>query len=648
MVCPRCKQESFPPVDFCSRCGFSFLGTRALDAPPSPPPHEGLLGQVVNGKYRVISILGEGGFGVVYKVELLLFETGNIFALKLLHPALSQDVHFRRRFLREAGLAMALIHENTIQIREFGQTEDGQLFFTMDYCEGEPLKTVIAREGFLNVNRTLHITRQILSVMKLAHARGIIHRDLKPENIFIEKDSGGAERVKVGDFGLAKSFVVSGVVAGGKGKGARGPLLAGDDITRGAILGTPRYMSPEQALGKDNLDDRSDLYSIGVVLHEMLYGQVPGEGAASFPVPLDPSSTAIQTPVSNPPHSVPEAVWKVVQKALQTNREDRFQNADEFLGAINSLPQYTPTYSSGSAQARTRGAKPRFLFLGVLIGATGIFGVYRMGLHHHSLFDFLRAREVPDVNRLVSVPGEVALATSADVASLGNGTGGKEAVSGLFPREGVKAYIQYRKGDVLRFQSYGRKENWEREIVFKIEDEPTKGTFTGRVTPGDRTFTWIVDEKENVFYQEFVVLSPMTGALTDQQRRDMLRLPPPDTPLGGDFIDGGLRMHAVPVDLEPPRKHPRISKFLQCLLVESLEEGRVHYHYYQTGKGLVGIEVYETRPNDNATPLPGNRERPVYARYLVEVTHAEAPEEALEDVSEDAPEDVSEDAPSGN
>src|SRR2546422_464809 len=83
----------------------------------------------------------------------------------------------RRRFLREAGLAMALIHENTIQIREFGQTDDGHLFFTMDYCEGEPVKAVIAREGFVNVNRALHITRQILSVMKLAHARGIIHRD---------------------------------------------------------------------------------------------------------------------------------------------------------------------------------------------------------------------------------------------------------------------------------------------------------------------------------------------------------------------------------------------------------------------------------------------------------------------------------------
>ena len=157
-ACPRCKEENTGHGDFCPRCGFSFLETRAGDG-PAPSSSTDLVGTVINGKYRVLSVLGEGGFGIVYKVELLLFDTANIFALKLLHPALSQDRTFRRRFLREAGLAMSLIHENTIQIREFGQTDDGHLFFTMDYCTGEPLKNVIQRERYLTVNRALVIVR---------------------------------------------------------------------------------------------------------------------------------------------------------------------------------------------------------------------------------------------------------------------------------------------------------------------------------------------------------------------------------------------------------------------------------------------------------------------------------------------------------
>src|SRR5690606_15169635 len=255
---PRCKKETPRRLERCQGCGFSIRETRAYELEPRVE-RDTMIGRVINDKYRVVSVLGEGGFGVVYKVEFLLFDSSNTFALKLLHPTLSQDPKFRRRFLREAALAMQLIHENTIQIREFGRTEDGNLFFTMDYCEGEPLNVVLAREQFLSVNRALGISLQILSVMTQAHSRGIMHRDLKPENVFLERlpstATGRVNRfercrdfVKVGDFGLAKSYRDSASVT---------------DITYGGIIGTPRYMSPEQARGCDDLDHRSDLYSIG-------------------------------------------------------------------------------------------------------------------------------------------------------------------------------------------------------------------------------------------------------------------------------------------------------------------------------------------------------------------------------------------------
>ena len=161
--CPRCKRETPRRLERCRFCGFSFRETRSFESAVTASP-DALIGTVINDKYRVVSVLGQGGFGVVYRVEFLLFESRSTFALKLLHPALSRDPKFRRRFLREAALTMRLVHENTIQIREFGKTDDGSLFFTMDFCEGEPLSAVLDRERFLSLHRALGITRQILSV----------------------------------------------------------------------------------------------------------------------------------------------------------------------------------------------------------------------------------------------------------------------------------------------------------------------------------------------------------------------------------------------------------------------------------------------------------------------------------------------------
>ena len=597
VVCPRCRETCAPAAEQCSRCGFSFLETRAVEAPSRTAP-DALVGQVINGKYRVTSVLGEGGFGVVYKVELILFETGNVFALKLLHPALSRDSTFRRRFLREAALALSLVHENTIQIREFGQTEDGHLFFTMDFCRGEPLKTIIAREGFLTVNRALTIVRQILSVMKLAHARGIIHRDLKPENVFIERDTAGRDFVKVGDFGLAKSFTPQDdsvpVLPHGQRISPRPP--GGEDITRGGIVGTPRYMSPEQARGEE-LDGRSDLFSIGVMLHEMLYGVVPAErpGGLSGQTPLDV-------------HSVPEGVKRILRRTLEPRRDDRCQSAGELLDAICGLPTYTPTYiddSRAPARQRSRWSRKRLalgaaLVLlvcgltagGLILGGVDLFGgrTSGWGFARVSYPPGLQSSQSAPLPQVVSAPKALELEKGPAPSIVQ-----RPASFSPFPRDGVRAYLSFKKGEVLKYQGYREGMVLDREFIYEITDEPAPGVYAVKVTPGDRKLLWIVDEAENAFYQEFTLPDRETGQLTDTVKRAWLRLPMPDAVVDGDFNHSDIRVHAESVDLMAPRGHPHCEIFAGCLLVEFREEDRLHYHYYQEQRGLVGIEVYELR-----------------------------------------------------
>ncbi len=616
--CPRCKEPGLLASDYCARCGFSFSETRSLEEPPVANPG-GLVGQVINGKYRVLSILGEGGFGVVYKVELLLFDTANCFALKLLHPSLSQDKNFRRRFLREAGLAMALIHENTIQIREFGQTEDGQLFFTMDYSPGEPVKAMIVREGFLNVNRALHITRQVLSVMKLAHSRGIIHRDLKPENIFLEKDTEGRDFVKVGDFGLAKSFG-NGEDALARRRVGRAPSPS-EDISRGAILGTPRYMSPEQALGRDDLDDRSDLYSIGIVLYEMLYGQVPAERMSAETVGLE-----LRTPLPQPGHEVPPAVWEVVRKALCIPRESRYQSAGEFIEALNALPQYTPTYAESDVRrrGRARGSLWSYAAVGALAFGAAVVAVrWRSGLgpwpwggdwKEESRIAYPKPRGglVPPGNLTRGSASPTPLASSVAEA--------RAQVERLPLSIQVAAYFAIEVSDEFVYQTY-RSGIIDREIVYKVLEEPERGVFTVSVSPGDRKFQWIVDSKKNTVSQEFLLPNAGTGALTEVHRQQLLALPGPDDIVRRQYAALGNELVAFlePVELVLPETDPKVRKiatYAECLRVESRDGARVRYAYYQEGAGLVGMEVYESQ--EAALKPPGERPAPLYARYLVE------------------------------
>src|SRR5690606_1408095 len=232
-----------------------------------------MLGRVVAGRYRVQRKLGEGGMGRVYLAEHV--RMGRRCALKVLNPGLLNSSDAISRFAREAASASRINHRNVASIYDFGETVDGITYLAMEYAEGERLSTLIAREGPFPAERAIAIARQVTDALVTAHELGIVHRDLKPDNIIISRARDGSDLVKVVDFSIAKA--THGVDT---------------QLTRtGFVIGTPRYMSPEQVSG-DPVDGRSDIYSLGCIVYEMLVGQPAFDG---------PTAELIQRRLTEPP-----------------------------------------------------------------------------------------------------------------------------------------------------------------------------------------------------------------------------------------------------------------------------------------------------------------------------------------------------------
>ncbi len=218
-----------------------------------------LIGAVFAKKYRVIEKLGSGGMGAVYKAEHMLM--GRTVALKLLHKYLAANASYLKRFRREAQVASKIVHPNAITLYDFG-IEDETPFLVMEFVGGQTLKSLLQTEGKLSASRVGNILRHIAGPLSEAHRLGIVHRDLKPDNILVTSSTNGVDTVRVLDFGIAKMV---GFVSGEKGVVS---------TQTGVFMGTPQYMSPEQAMNKD-VDSRSDLYSLGIILYEMITGEVP-------------------------------------------------------------------------------------------------------------------------------------------------------------------------------------------------------------------------------------------------------------------------------------------------------------------------------------------------------------------------------------
>ena len=264
---------------------------------------------VVDGRYRLVSRLGSGGMADVWCAEDL--QLGRKVALKLLHARFAEDAQFVERFRREASSAAGLQHPNVVSVYDRGEWE-GTYYIAMEYLEGRSLKEVVQQEAPLGPDRAIDLTTQILRAARFAHKRGIIHRDLKPHNVIVDSEG----RAKVTDFGIAKAG-------------------ASDMTQTGSIMGTAQYLSPEQAQGHA-VSAQSDLYSIGIVLYELLTGQIPFEGDSPVTIALKQVSETPEPPSRLNPAVMPELEF-VVLRALAKDPAERYADADEFIAALEAV-----------------------------------------------------------------------------------------------------------------------------------------------------------------------------------------------------------------------------------------------------------------------------------------------------------------------
>lgn len=317
----------------CPKCGNRFTASERLC------PHDGslladaatieerMIGHTLAGKYRIDGFLKRGGMGSVYRATHLMLNKE--VAVKLIKPELVTSEDIVQRFHREAQAASQLTHPNIVTIHDLGQAEDGTLYIAMELVSGQSLKEIVTAEGPLAPERAVGIAQAIAGALALAHKSHVIHRDLKPQNIMISEGPDGAEVPKLLDFGIAKTFE------------AEGPALT----STGMVLGTPQYMSPEQAGGKP-VDARSDLYALGVILYEMLVGKVPFNDP-SIPAILVKHLSEKPKPPSELRPGLPDAIESIVLRCLAKEPQDRFQNAEEFSLALK-MPK--PTFAPAEVQ----------------------------------------------------------------------------------------------------------------------------------------------------------------------------------------------------------------------------------------------------------------------------------------------------------
>jgi serine/threonine protein kinase/pSer/pThr/pTyr-binding forkhead associated (FHA) protein len=332
--CPTCQTTYRTDYNICPQDG-----TRLVDMGVWPD------GLIIRGKYKILNKIGQGGMGSVYRALHLAFDEER--ALKVISAELMSDELFVKRFKYEAVITRKLQHPNAVRVDDIDEAEDGRPFIVMEYIQGQSLKKLIKEKGALPYERVCIIVRQVAEALDAAHRLGMIHRDIKPDNIVLI-DAPRGEIAKVLDFGIAKL------------KEAR---MSGDaklTLTgAGVLVGTPQYMSPEQATGKrgDELDGRSDLYSLGVVMYHMLSGKLPFKADTTMAVIIaHMQKPAVDIREMRPDLNIPVPIANLVMKTLEKNPDSRPPNARAFIEEIDRAMK---VFSAPVAAVRPELSAPR-------------------------------------------------------------------------------------------------------------------------------------------------------------------------------------------------------------------------------------------------------------------------------------------------
>jgi serine/threonine-protein kinase len=358
-ICPVCSTEFPDDVRFCPNDGQTLRAASVW--------HD-LVGQVVADRYHVVQKLGEGGMGQVYLAEHV--KMGRRSAIKVMNPSMVHDPDAVARFNREAANASRITHPNVCAIYDFGETPDGLIYLAMEFIEGEPLTDLLGREQALPLARAAGIFLQVADALQAAHDLGIVHRDLKPDNVMLTRGRDGADVVKVVDFGIAKA-------------------VGGDDsqkVTKtGLVVGTPEFMSPEQLSG-DQVDGRSDVYSLALVLFKMLTGVLPFAADTAQETMIkrltDAPATLAQV---RPDLRFPPGLQETLATALARRPVDRYQSALKFasdVAALLGMPRsgvrapLPPTRADAEGQTQLLRPAParRRSFVPVVLGAVVVLG----------------------------------------------------------------------------------------------------------------------------------------------------------------------------------------------------------------------------------------------------------------------------------
>jgi serine/threonine protein kinase/Tfp pilus assembly protein PilF len=315
--CPRCDSENTDTARFCSNCaaplpdGDGVAHTKTLET----PKEELTRGTLFAGRYEIIEELGKGGMGRVYRVEDT--RAKEEIALKLIKPEIAADKKTIERFRNELTTARKISHRNVCRMYDLSE-EKGQHYITMEYVPGEDLKSLIRRVK-IDIGTSIRIASQICEGLSEAHRLGIVHRDLKPSNIMIDKQGDA----KIMDFGIAQTMKTKGITG------------------HGMMIGTPNYMSPEQTEAKE-VDQRSDIYSLGIIIYEMVTGQLPFEGETPLAVAMQHKRETPKDPKELNPQ-ISDDLSGVILKCLEKDKENRFQNTSNIRAKLEKIEQGLPT-----------------------------------------------------------------------------------------------------------------------------------------------------------------------------------------------------------------------------------------------------------------------------------------------------------------